>query len=54
MEFRLVLAGKVWQARYVQSGSPTGWSEWSYMDRQDALHRIERGFTFTTIDVDYV
>ena len=49
MEFRLHLNTRKWEVRYPQCGSQTGWSEWSSLNRQEALRYIERGWSFTTI-----
>ena len=49
MQFRLHLGTVEWEARYTQSGSPSGWSEWTPLDRQEALRFIEQGWSFETI-----
>lgn len=46
MQIRLVAASCAWQARYPQAGSIDGWSEWETIDRQHALHFIERGWDY--------
>lgn len=48
MQLLLTLNGAKWSARFPQSGSQTGWSEWRTIDRQQALYYIERGFSFET------
>ena len=49
MQFRLHTNTRKWEARYTQSGSPSGWSEWTSLDRQQALQLIEKGWSFETI-----
>ncbi len=49
MQFRLCLGIAEWEVRYTQSGSPSGWSEWTPLDRQEALRFIEKGWSFETI-----
>lgn len=38
-----------WFAQYTQCGSPTGWSAWEPLDRQQALNFIELGWSFEQI-----
>ncbi len=46
MKMRYNVRKNQWEARWVQSGSPNGWSGWVKYDRLDALAMIERGFSF--------
>lgn len=50
MQFRLILNTKQWQARWPQCGSQSGWSEWGETHRDQALHYIENGFGFETLE----
>ena len=49
LQFRLYINTREWEARYTQSDSPTGWSEWAPLDRQEALRFIEQGWSFEII-----
>jgi len=41
--------GLVWMAKYPQAGSSTGWSDFTVIDRVQAMYYIERQFEITYI-----
>ena len=49
MQFRLITNERKWEVRFPQAGSATGWSDWTPLDRQQALQFIEQGWSFQTI-----
>lgn len=49
MQLRLILNTGTGMARYVQCGSPSGFSEWEPYNRQSALIMIEFGFDFERV-----
>lgn len=51
MQFRLILNTKQWQARYPQCGAASGWSSWDFIHRDQAMHYIENGFGFETLEM---
>ena len=49
MQFRLLVDTRKWEVRYPQAGSTSGWSDWTPLNRRQALQFIERGWSFETI-----
>lgn len=49
MQFLLVLNEGAFYVRYPQSGSKSGWSEWSKADRSRMLEHLESGWDYRTV-----
>ena len=50
MQLRFVLDVRRWYIRTPQCGSFDGWSEWDPIDRLQALHYLELGWTHTVLE----
>ena len=50
MQFRFTVRSHQWEARFPQSGSDSGWSNWEMIDQQQALKKKKKGFTFDKHD----